>query len=243
MADNIQEINRQIGKLIKMKRSMLGLSQRELAEKLGYSTKGSIQRIEAGAGIVPPKRAKDFADILKLPPDKFLSIGYNTAPSDEDLNDIIAESFQTGKKEYESRNIRPSYGVNETKGTYGGIRPEVRLSSDEPSPFVIPPLSYTADSILFENIDIPYGAAMIFSIRKPKDGDMVLYAKSESEIHIGYIKYEQGRTIAKISNMDLLQDDIVLCYPDQITLAVCVAYTKVVENLHEKRRKEAVRTW
>ena len=53
-----------IGKRIKERREQLGLSQRDLAEKMGYKNHSGIARIEAGTVDLPQSRLDQFAKVL-----------------------------------------------------------------------------------------------------------------------------------------------------------------------------------
>lgn len=61
-----------IGKKVKKQRISLGLTQEELARKLGYKSKTTINKIEAGVNDVPRKKINDFAIALETTPDFFL---------------------------------------------------------------------------------------------------------------------------------------------------------------------------
>lgn len=56
------------GNRVKKKRNALGLSQEELAYRLGYKTKGSIARIEKGERDLPIDKLKPLANALKTTP-------------------------------------------------------------------------------------------------------------------------------------------------------------------------------
>ncbi len=49
---------------IRSRREELGISQEELAHRLGYSTKSSISKIETGANDVPRSKLEEFAQAL-----------------------------------------------------------------------------------------------------------------------------------------------------------------------------------
>ncbi len=53
-----------IGNRIRSRRLELGLTQTELASKLGYTNKSSIGKIENGNNTVPYKKIAEFADAL-----------------------------------------------------------------------------------------------------------------------------------------------------------------------------------
>ncbi|RKJ18383.1 helix-turn-helix domain-containing protein [bacterium D16-50] len=54
-----------IGKRIKEKRESLGMTQEELASKLGYKNKSSIAKIETGTNDIVQSKVVEFANILE----------------------------------------------------------------------------------------------------------------------------------------------------------------------------------
>lgn len=55
-----------IGEKIKERRIALNLSQRDLAEMMGYSNHSTIARIEAGKVDLPQSKIVQFAEVLKI---------------------------------------------------------------------------------------------------------------------------------------------------------------------------------
>lgn len=53
---------------IKSRREELGLSQEELANKLGYKSRSTINKIESGVNDIPQSKIKAFADALNTTP-------------------------------------------------------------------------------------------------------------------------------------------------------------------------------
>lgn len=53
-----------IGEKIKLRRNELGLSQRDLAARMGYSHHSTIARIEAGTVDIPQSRIVKFSEVL-----------------------------------------------------------------------------------------------------------------------------------------------------------------------------------
>lgn len=64
-----------LAKRIKARREELGLSQTELAIKLGYKSRSSINKIEKGNNEFSISKLQDFADALEITPAKL--IGWN----------------------------------------------------------------------------------------------------------------------------------------------------------------------
>lgn len=54
----------EIGKRIREKREAIGMTQEELASKLGYKNKSSIAKIETGANDIIQSKVVEFANIL-----------------------------------------------------------------------------------------------------------------------------------------------------------------------------------
>ena len=57
-----------IGENIKARRIELEISQRQLAEMMGYSNHSTIARIEAGSVDIPQSKIVQFANVLKTTP-------------------------------------------------------------------------------------------------------------------------------------------------------------------------------
>lgn len=57
-----------IGKYIKERRESLGISQDELAEKMGYKSRSTIAKIEKGVNDVTQTNIVKFAEVLKTTP-------------------------------------------------------------------------------------------------------------------------------------------------------------------------------
>ena len=50
---------------IRQRREELGMSQEELASRMGYRSKSSITKIEKGINDIPQNKLEDFADALE----------------------------------------------------------------------------------------------------------------------------------------------------------------------------------
>ncbi len=74
-----------IGEKIKQRRIELGWSQQKLADKMGYTSKSTITRIEKGYNDVAQKNIAKFADVLGV------SIAYLMGWDDEDYDMNITE--------------------------------------------------------------------------------------------------------------------------------------------------------
>ena len=67
-------------KKIKARREELGMSQEELATKLGYKSRSTINKIEMGKNDITQSKIKAFAEALQTTPGYLM--GYDTASSD-----------------------------------------------------------------------------------------------------------------------------------------------------------------
>ena len=60
--------NKKIGQRIKQVREALGMTQAELARRMGYSARSTINRIENGSQAFPMKKLDKFAQVLDVTP-------------------------------------------------------------------------------------------------------------------------------------------------------------------------------
>ena len=65
--DAVLRLRKEAGMLVKKLREAIGLSQRELANKVGFDYYTFISQIESGRGRVPPTAIKAFAEALGVP--------------------------------------------------------------------------------------------------------------------------------------------------------------------------------
>ncbi len=61
-----------IGTAIKKRREELGMTQDELAEKIGYKSRSSVNKIEKGCNDLPRNKIEVFAKALNVPPSFFI---------------------------------------------------------------------------------------------------------------------------------------------------------------------------
>lgn len=77
-----------VGENIKIRREALGMSQDELAEKMGYKSRSTIAKIEKGVNDVTQTNIVKFAEILKTTPAYLM--GWEKIQKKNDiLSDII----------------------------------------------------------------------------------------------------------------------------------------------------------
>lgn len=69
--DDLGALRRECGQWLKDKREAAGLSQREIAAKVGIEYYTFISQIEAGRGRVPPERYEAYALGLNVDPREF----------------------------------------------------------------------------------------------------------------------------------------------------------------------------
>ncbi len=79
----------QIGNIIKKRRVQLGLSQTELANKLGFKSKASISRIELGVQSLPQNKILEMAKALDVSPE-YLMGWRNTLESSSDSKVMVS---------------------------------------------------------------------------------------------------------------------------------------------------------
>ena len=88
-----------IGDRIKSRRIQIGLSQTELADKLGFKSKASISRIELGIQSLPQSKILDMARALETSPDYLLG-----------WNDDMVSTTTTGDNNRTTNQITNNYG-------------------------------------------------------------------------------------------------------------------------------------
>lgn len=76
-----------VGEKIKERRISLGISQRKLADKLGYKDRSTITKIEAGDSHIPIAKLEQFARNLHCSVSDL--IGENSIIQDEETNSIV----------------------------------------------------------------------------------------------------------------------------------------------------------
>jgi transcriptional regulator with XRE-family HTH domain len=86
-------------KRIRLKREELNLSQDELARKLGYKSRSSINKIEKGENDIPQSKIVAFAEALKTTPEYLMgwenSISGSNTPFVPNLVEIIRNDSYT----------------------------------------------------------------------------------------------------------------------------------------------------
>ncbi len=76
-----------IGKNIAERRKELGLTQEELASRMGYRSKSTINKIELGKNDIPQSKIVKFAEVLKTTP-AWLMGWEETKKKNDTLSDI-----------------------------------------------------------------------------------------------------------------------------------------------------------
>ena len=90
----MKDFDKTIGYRIKERRLELGLSQRELADRLGYKAKSAISMIERGERALNASQILPFAEALDCSIDDLLDGIKPTRDAIIDLFDVLDESQQ-----------------------------------------------------------------------------------------------------------------------------------------------------
>jgi transcriptional regulator with XRE-family HTH domain len=69
---DVKDLRREGGRWLKERRERLGLSQRQLARRVGTEYYTFISQLETGRGRIPPDRYKDWACALEMPGQDFV---------------------------------------------------------------------------------------------------------------------------------------------------------------------------
>ena len=81
------------------------MTQEELAEKLGYKSRSSVNKIEKGERDIPRSQIKRIAEILEVSPLSLLGFEEELTKTEQDKDLPIAEKSLTTKREYLGFNI------------------------------------------------------------------------------------------------------------------------------------------
>ena len=75
----------EIYKRIRARREELGISQEELAKRMGYKSRSSINKIEKGENDIPQSKIVAFAQALRTTPEALMGWEQSSAPASGDL--------------------------------------------------------------------------------------------------------------------------------------------------------------
>ncbi len=145
-----------IGEMIKKRREQLGMSQDELAKKLGYKSRSSINKMELGLQDVPQRKVKDFAKALSV------SIGYLLEDDQKQINDNLIPI-------YSALSCGTGTWVDEIPDDYVSVPESMRFSGRAFANFAdgdsMTPKIRNGDLLIFqETPQIPSGSVGSFSL-------------------------------------------------------------------------------
>ena len=107
----------EIYKRIRARREELGISQEELAKRLGYKSRSSINKIEKGENDIPQSKIVAFAEALRTTPERLMGWEQSLSPISDDLPTVSP----TGQK-IDARTRRQLEKVlDDDNLTYNGI--------------------------------------------------------------------------------------------------------------------------
>lgn len=99
--------NEIIGNKVRQRRLELGMTQEELAKKVGYQGRQAIMNIESGHNAIPHGKVMDFAETLGFDPRELIDISFETEqravdyelqmkkyPELKELNAIIKANYE-----------------------------------------------------------------------------------------------------------------------------------------------------
>lgn len=133
-----------IGERIKARREELGMTQQQLADRLGYKSKASINKIEVGKNGIAQKKIVDFANALQTSIEYLMEMDND---SDENSQQsVYYTDFETAKRAEEmatNSELRALFDVQrnmdpeDLKALYGMAlalkRKAERTDSDDPA--------------------------------------------------------------------------------------------------------------
>ena len=100
---------KKLGEQIKRARLQKEWTQEELAKRMGYKSKSTINKIELGVNDIPQSKVLQFAEVLEVSP-RFLMGWENENP--EDLGALAAEVLSNAKMLQLMKNVRKLSGAD-----------------------------------------------------------------------------------------------------------------------------------
>lgn len=87
-----------IGENIRRYREKCGLSQEELAKRMGYKSKSTINKIELGINDIPQNKIEKFAEVLGTSPSVLMGwVSEETSKKNDDMVAIVLRMRQDEK--------------------------------------------------------------------------------------------------------------------------------------------------
>lgn len=101
-----------VGERIKEFRINLGLTQDELAKKIGYKSRATVNKIESGEREITQSMIKKFADALHVSPSVIM--GWEDFPEKTEVANIPIETVETASMIHEAENTEEIIDIVET---------------------------------------------------------------------------------------------------------------------------------
>lgn len=89
----------EIYKRIRARREELGISQEELAKRLGYKSRSSINKIEKGENDIPQSKIVAFAEALRTTPERLMGWEQSPAPAPAPASDDLPDLTPKDERE------------------------------------------------------------------------------------------------------------------------------------------------
>lgn len=90
-----------IGERIRSRRIQLGMSQDELAKKLGYKSRSSINKIELNGRNLTQSKIADIAIALETTPDYIMGWNVETEKGKKQMRLFMTDDIMSGDPEYD----------------------------------------------------------------------------------------------------------------------------------------------
>ncbi|MBR1566748.1 MAG: helix-turn-helix transcriptional regulator [Oscillospiraceae bacterium] len=100
------EVLTAFGSRVRARREELGMSQQELATRLGYKSRSSINKIELGKNDVAQSTIKHLADALNTSPAYLMGWDYDEKTTSQDLLDVMEEISRDNFAKWQNRSLK-----------------------------------------------------------------------------------------------------------------------------------------
>ena len=203
-----------IGVMIKKRREELGYTQEELAEKMGYKSKSTINKIESGINDITQSKIVAFAKVLKTTP------AYLMGWEDEERENTKLKKHESNVGEILKTYRVPMYGRASAGNGYLNLSEEIG-HYDVPTQYCTNDDVYTikisGDSMTGTEKSIPDGSVAVVdpqlcSTPEALNGKICIFTYNDETFIKQLVIDKQG--IIRLKSFNPAYDDIIVLNPE-----------------------------
>ena len=204
-----------IGVMIKKRREELGYTQEELAEKMGYKSKSTINKIEAGINDITQSKIVAFAKVLKTTP------AYLMGWEDEEKEKKLKKPESNVGEIVKTYRV-PMYGRASAGNGYLNLSDEIGYF-DVPAQYITNDDVYTikisGDSMTGSDKSIPDGSVAVVdpqlcSTPEALNGKICIFTYNDETYIKQLVIDKQG--FIRLKSFNHNYDDIIVINPEEL---------------------------